>query len=250
MRPRRAIPLALGLLLAGCAVPRPDPIAVADPETIQLMAETVATLRVGQGDCAATGAAVHLGRGDFITASHVVDGTQPMMRGCLDEAGGTVVSFQGRDVPAVIAHTGFAAFEPGLGLRYLGGQDIALLHRPVLGDAPPAAPLCATGPVPGQWVLVVTPLRVTASRVLGEMREATPAYGGYVELGMRLEPGESGGGVFDAVGHCLLGLVAHREDVGGRERTRIVEVTALRRFMTDSLMTGPDGPLLARAPHR
>ncbi|MBE9603278.1 trypsin-like peptidase domain-containing protein [Acetobacteraceae bacterium H6797] len=207
------------------------------------MAQTVATLRIGRGDCVSTGAAVHLGQGRFLTASHVVDGTQPMLRGCLTGPAQPIVSFQGRDVPAQVTHTGFAAFEPGFGLRYLGGQDIALLQRPVLGDAPPAAPLCASGPVPGQWVLVVTPLRMTASRVLGEMRESAPAYGGYTELAMRLEPGESGGGVFDAVGHCLLGLVAHREDVGGRQRTRIVEVAALRRFMA-----AEPAPVLARAP--
>lgn len=243
---RWAAMLGLAALLGGCALPpaSPGPMAAApaltrpespiDPMLAAQVAGTVATLRVGGPGCQATGAAVHLGGAAFVTVSHLVDGTQPMLRRCEVGAVSPRLAWQGQEGPAVVQRTGLAEVEPGVGLRYIGGQDIALLRRQGIRAGAPGARLCPADPVPGQPVLVATGQRVEASHILGMMLEVTRAYGGYVELPLVLEPGESGGGVFDATSGCLLGLVSHREAVAGEERTRIVSTAVLRRFVAQA----------------
>lgn len=210
--------------MAGCAAPPPP-----DAAQLATLGGAVAGLSVGAPGCEATGAAVHLGQGRFLTASHLVDGTHPLLLGCRGGRAWVRLAWQGRGLAAEVESIGMADLEPDLGLRYLGGQDLALLQADVAGG--PAARPCTSGPRAGEAVLVVTPRRVQVSRIAGLMAEREAAYGGYAELAARLEPGESGGAVFDLEGRCLLGLVAHRERVGREERTRLVEAGALRRFL-------------------
>lgn len=188
----------------------------------------LARVRLGQPPCEALGAAVHLGQGRFLTAAHVVDGTPARLRGCAPGPFTPLVVFDGQASPARLLRAGRGDVAPEVGLRYLGGRDIALLQTAPLADA--GAAVCATDAARGQAVVVATPWRMVRAQVLGTIQETPAAYGGYAEIGIRLEPGESGAGVFDAAGGCLLGLVSHRDDATP-ERTRVVLAATLRGFL-------------------
>lgn len=216
--------LLLLLLLGGCAAPE--------------AALPLAGLRAGLGpDCLATGAATHIGRGRFLTAAHLVDGTQPLLHGCAPGAAPPSIRFQGRDHAAELLRAGQADLGPGLdplslGTVYVGGRDVALLRVAGLRPGAAALPLCAGAPWPGQPVLVLTPRRHATSHIAGLRPEAKALHGAYAEMPLRLEPGESGGAVVDASVPCLLGLVSHRAEAGGRPAgTRLVPAPVLRAFL-------------------
>jgi len=216
--------LLLGLLtpLAGCAV---APEAAATRVGLAL-------LRAGPGPgCIHTGAAVHVGRQRFLTAAHLVDGTQPLPHGCARGGIPSWVRLAGRELPAELMRAGQADLEAGTGAFYVGGRDVALLRAAPLPPGTPALRLCPDPPRAGQTVEVVTPRRVARSEIAGIVRESSPLHGSYAELPLRLEPGESGGAVIDTRLSCLLGLVSHREEREGRTRTRIVPSPVLRAFI-------------------
>jgi hypothetical protein len=189
-----------------------------------------ARVRLVQPPCEALGAAVHLGQGRFVTAAHVVDGTPARLRGCVPGPVTPLVVFAGNATPARLLRAGRGDVGPEVGLRYLGGRDLALIQAGPRAEA--GAEVCAADAATGQAVVVTTPWRTVRAQVLGSMRESPAAYGGYAEIGIRLEPGESGAGVFDAARGCLLGLVSHRDDATP-ERTRVVLASALRGFLAE-----------------
>lgn len=215
----RPVPLVLLSLLAACAAPRLPP-----PEAVT----SLAGLRAGLGpDCIAAGAAVHIGRGRFVTAAHLVDGTQPLLHDCIAGAAPPWVRFQGEDRPAELLRAGQADLRAGPGTVYVDGRDIALLRVAGLPPDAPALGLCRTPPRPGLPVRLVTPRRLAESRVSGLMEETDTLHGGYAELPLRLEPGESGGAVIDPARNCLAGLVSHRTET----RSRFVPASILRDFL-------------------
>lgn len=213
----------MALALCGCAGP---PVESADTRA----AASIAEVRTGLPPCEATGAAVHLGGGIFVTAAHVVDGTPARLRGCAPARARSVISFQGKAGLAQLIGAGTAEVAPVIGLRYLGGRDIGLLR--LADSSGPAAHLCRFDPLADETVIVASPRRVFRTHVLGTMREDIGIYGGYAEIAVRMEPGESGAGVFDAARACLLGVVSHR-DAPSPERTRIVLTSALRAFLAE-----------------
>ncbi|WP_419895883.1 trypsin-like peptidase domain-containing protein [Roseomonas sp. USHLN139] len=237
----RPAALLLLPLLAGCAgsappAERPAAEPVAARPVLPPAASVLAGLRSELGPaCFATGAAIHLGHGRFVTAAHLLDGSQGMLRRCpgLDSSLGkpAQLSFQGREQRARLIRLGRADLRFGLGTYYVGGRDLALLQ---LDTPPPGAAglsLCAQGPRPGERVLVLTPYREQLAEISGLMREANPLHGGYAEMTLRLEAGESGGAVLDAAAGCLLGLVSHRQEGPPGERTRIVPAPVLEAFL-------------------
>ncbi len=177
---------------------------------------------------------MHLGAGRFLTASHVVDGLVAQMRGCRrSPTPAFAVSVAGTPAPALVVRTGQGRLEAPVGLRYAGGQDLALLapSRPLpgLGTATP----CPADPRPGQELLLVTPRRAERLRVVALAPESDPRFGSYAELPLAMAPGESGGAAFDGATGCLAGLVSHREEEAGGTRTRLVTAGAIRRFLAD-----------------
>lgn len=261
VRSRPALALAMTLALSGCGgapgllpstppLPGPAPALAQPPAPLPIPAPApplprpalgtapgapfLALLRAGAPGCIATGSAVHLGRGAFVTAAHLVDGSQAVLRHCAEASASPRLRLGGQEQPARLLRLGQADWGGSLpGTFYRGGQDAALLQAPALAGAP-ALPLCAAGPVPGQPVRLVTALRDMPAEIAGLMREADPRHGGYAELALRMEPGESGGAVLASgpAGECLLGLVSHREDAAsGLSRTRIVPADTLRGFV-------------------
>ncbi|HWL80164.1 MAG TPA: trypsin-like peptidase domain-containing protein [Roseomonas sp.] len=222
--PARRLPwllLALPALLlaAACAAPPPQRIGLAG-------------LRAGLApDCIAAGAAVYIGQRRFLTAAHLVDGTQPLLHGCAGGAAPPWIRLGSHDLPAELLRSGQADLQAGLGTFYVGGRDVALVRVAAPPPGLPALHLCPDGPRPGERVRVVTPRRDTSDAITALMRESDPLHGGYAELSLRLEPGESGGAVIDARRSCLMGLVSHREEIAGQVHTRIVPAPVLRAFL-------------------
>jgi hypothetical protein len=219
--------------VAGCA-----PAATRAPDRVAdralVAATAVAQVQSGESArCRATGAAIHLGGGRFVTAAHVVDGSVQRLRGvCPAGAEPLALSVAGSVAPALLVRAGQDRVDRGIGQRYLGGEDVALLRParalPSLGVAVP----CAGPPQPGTPALLVTPQRSLRTRLLPLVRDADPRFGGYLEIPETLNPGESGGAVFEAASGCLAGLVSHRdEDGAGPPRTRLVPAAVMARFL-------------------
>ncbi len=195
---------------------------------------SVALVRSGQVQgCVATGGATHLGRGRFLTAAHVADGSVQRLRpGCAGAPVAVTLSVHGAESPARVLVAGLDRVEPGIGQRYLGGVDAALVAPSRALPPLPAAHLCARDPVVGEAVLLATPVRSLRTAIVDWHRDRDPDFGAYPELPLELAPGESGGAVFAREG-CLLGLVSHRDSDPGPVRTRIVPAPVLRRLAGD-----------------
>jgi hypothetical protein len=226
---RKVVPAALPLLLAACAAP-PPPGRAADPA---LRATTaVADIRSGAPPrCDATGAAVHLGGGRFLTAAHVVDGSVQRLRGGCPTAPVLTLAIRGNPVPVGLSRVGQDRLDPREGQRYLDAEDLAVLR--VLAPAPglgTAAP-CAADPAIGAAVLLATPRRNLRTRISGLFRDPDPRFGTYLEIPVTLEGGESGGAVFEASGGCLAGVVSHRDAESPAPATRLVPASVIRRFL-------------------
>lgn len=229
---------------AGRDPPAAPLLATAAASVLRLRADGSGTTPRRRG-CVASGSAVHVGGGLFLTAAHLVDGHAFADRGCPAGGGPPALALAGfeeeREAPARLLRTGQGELVAGLGLRYRGGADAAaLLGGQATGDgaAPPAVRLCAADPRPEQRVLVVTAAPAARpSRVTGTAREEDPAFGAYVEIEAALDPGASGGAVLDVATGCLLGLVSHREEradaspASGSAATRIVPASTLRAFL-------------------
>lgn len=217
--------------MAGCAGP---PARTAD----RALAATAAVAEVRSGEaprCNASGAAIHLGGGRFVTAAHVVDGSVQRLRGFCPEAPAAgrppiLLGVRGTEQPARLVRAGRDRVDQGIGQRYFAGEDLALLAPlrplPSLGTAT----LCAAQPAPGTPALLATPVRSLRTRIIGPWRDPDPAFGAYLEIPETLSPGESGGAVFDSASGCLIGLVSHRDSDGGPPSTRLVPAATIARF--------------------
>ncbi|NKE46906.1 trypsin-like peptidase domain-containing protein [Roseomonas frigidaquae] len=232
----------MALTLAGCATPAPRA-----PDLALRAATAVAQLRSGESPrCLATGAAIHLGEGRFVTAAHVVDGSAQRLRGtCPAGAGPLVLSVGGAPAPARLVRAGQDRIDRDIGQLYLGGEDVALVvplrPLPSLGTAT----LCAGLPAAGTPALLVTPRRQHRTRLLGVVRETDSRFGMYLEIPETLAPGDSGGAVFEAASGCLAGLVSHRDEPApgqaAQPRTRLVPAPVVARFLA-ATRGGTAGP--------
>ena len=159
-----------------------------------------------------------------------MDGSIQRLRGGCPPAVSVTLTLPGTTTTAVTLRAGQDRVQPVVGQRYLAGEDLALLRTPTPPrDIPGAAP-CAADPPPGAPALLVTPRRSLRTRIAGVFREADPAFGGYLEIPVTLEPGESGGAVLEAATGCLAGIISHRDEDGGPPRTRLVPASVIRRF--------------------
>ncbi len=217
---------AVVALMSGCTAQAPT--RPADPALQS--AAAVADIRSGTPPaCDATGAVVHLGGGRFLTAAHVVDGSAQRLRGGCPPSPPVALTVRGAPVPVALLRAGRDRVDPREGQRYLAAEDLALLRAagpmPGLGTATP----CAADPAPGAAALLVTPRRSLRTRISGTHRDADPAFGSYLEIPVTLEPGDSGGAVFEATSGCLAGLVSHRDT--DSPATRLVPASVIRRFL-------------------
>lgn len=209
--------LLLALVLAGCAPSLPP--------------HWIVPVSVEFGEAArARATAIAMADGTLLSAAHVLDEAgiaegwcrlgrrdpPPALTALTTPAGAA------RRLRAGTARLNRADCE----LAYLHGEDLALLAAPGL----PGAAVCAEDPAPGQRVLVGTRDRIATARLEAEVAEANPAFGRYAVLALRLEPGESGGGVFDAGGLCLLGIVSQRA-LHDPDAAWIVPARVIRRFL-------------------
>ena len=178
------------------------------------------------------GYGVYLGNGLILTAAHVagnVAQTRPH------------VVVAGQDLPAALIKEGS-----------LEGVDLTLLS--IDGTKLPVrlqmrrTPLCERPPYAGETVVVAIPERTAPSRILP--RQAIPA-----DLRGRFDTaiadvastGNSGSGVFDAAGLCLLGIVSRKISVsqqplkiGAPARTidiakYFVPAAAIKAFMPEGV---------------
>ncbi|WP_458095866.1 trypsin-like peptidase domain-containing protein [Roseomonas sp. WA12] len=209
----------------GAAHPAPDTI----PRLPDIPDAFRAELRAGRlPSCPLDGQAVHLGNGRFLTAAHLVDDSVPRLRHCAGTPAQPTIRYAGRTLPVRAIHMGEGRAEAGIGVTYRGGQDLALLQAGTVPPGPAARP-CASGPIPGQPVRVLsTPRDVLRAGPM--VPEARAADGAYADLPVLLAQGESGSGVVDAESHCLLGIVSHRPEATPGH-TRIVPAAAIRAFL-------------------
>ncbi len=207
------------LLLAGCAT-APLPAGTVVPVTADF-----------SGVARARATAVRLADGRLLSAAHILDDagiaegfcrlgrTDPPPRlsaVTLDPA-----------QPATRIRNGQARLNPlDCELTYRGGADLALLAA----SGPGGAALCESDTRAGQPVLVATRDRTTMARMGGDVAEANPANGTYALLPLRLEAGESGGGVFDPTRLCLHGIVSQRA-LGNPDAAWIVRTSVIRAFL-------------------
>ena len=94
-----------------------------------------------------------------------------------------------------------------------------------------AATLCAGPPAPGTPALLVTASQSVRTRITRLAPESEARFGAYLEIPLHLEPGQSGGALFEAASGCLAGLVSHRDEDGGPARARLVPASTIRRFV-------------------
>ncbi len=211
------IRLLLALALTGCAPALPTHWVV--PVTVEF------------GDTArARATAIRLADGTLLSAAHILDEAGIAEGWCRLGRSDTPPTLTALITPTGPAHR-LRAGQARLNradceLAYLRGEDLALLAAQAL----PGATVCATDPSPGQRVLVATRDRIAPARLDAETPEANPAFGSYAVLALRLEPGESGGGVFDAETLCLLGIVSQRA-LHDPDAAWIVPARVIRAFL-------------------
>lgn len=206
------------LLLTACAAPPPADLVV--PVTVEF-----------SGVARARATAVPLAGGVLLSAAHVLDEagmaegfcrlgrTDPPPRLSAVVVGPARIAARLRQGEARL---NWADCE----LTYRDGADLALLQAGIAGGVP----LCAEDLRPGQSVLVATRDRTTLARMGADVAEADPQAGRYALLPMRLEAGESGGGVFDPAGRCLHGIISQRA-LGNPDAAWIVRTSVIRAFL-------------------
>lgn len=183
------------------------------------------------GVASARATAVRLADGRLLSASHILDDAGMAEGFCRlgrrDPPPQLSAVSIGPGQPATRIRNGQARLNPAdCELTYRGGADLALLAAP----GPRGAPLCDSDTTPGQPVLVATRDRVARAIMGGNASEANPANGIYAVLPMRLEPGESGGGVFDARLLCLHGIVSQRA-LDDPDAAWVVRTSVIRAFL-------------------
>ncbi len=210
--------LAALLLLSACATPPPGNLAV--PVTVEF-----------SGIARARATAVPLEGGQLLSAAHILDDAGMAEGFCRlgrrDAPPRLSAVLIDPAQPAARLRQGEARLNPtDCELTYRGGADLALLST----GGGNGAPLCPTDLRPGQTVLVATRDRTTLARMGADVAEANPIDGSYALLALRLEAGESGGGVFDPGRLCLHGIVSQRA-LGNPDAAWIVRTSTIRAFL-------------------
>ncbi len=205
-------------MLAGCAGGLPPGTVLPITAEFSGVARTRAT-------------AVRLADGRLLSAAHILDDAGIAEGFCRlgrrDPPPLLSALSIGPGLPATRIRNGLARLNTAdCELAYHNGADLALLAAPGEGGAV----LCEADTSPGQPVLVATRDRVALGRMAGNVSEANPANGIYAVLTMRLEPGESGGGVFDAQRLCLHGIVSQRAP-DDPQAAWVVRTSVIRAFL-------------------
>ncbi len=211
-------------------------MAPAQPQVVALVASFGTLAR-------AHGSAVLLPGGQALTAAHVVDEASLREELCrLGRWPGEAVPYLaglalqppgGAPLAATRQRLGRSNFEvSGCDLAYRGGADLALLQLEAPASLADPPPVCRADPPPGQPVLVVSAGRQVAATLGGEATEADAENGRYAVLDLRLEAGDSGGGVFALPELCLLGIVSMR-DPQDPDRSWLVRAAVIRAFLQE-----------------
>jgi hypothetical protein len=198
-------------------------------ERIRSYAARVAwrVVRSAEGEtqsCGASGSAIHLGGGLFVSAAHVVD-QNPTTNPCAAVALGKVsVEFGDRRLPARVVAAGLWTIEDGR-LAYPEGEDITLLQVDARYIVPErradGARLCPDDLGGDAGVETATEYGLSRGRA------EAPKIADYARIDVAAIPGDSGGGVFDLGRGCLAGIISS----GGRGGTNYVPARALRRLI-------------------
>lgn len=219
---------SLVVALTGCAAS-----SAQAPHAARLAAAALVEVASSTGGrCRATGSAVHLGNGLYLTVAHVVDGSNQRMRNdCPVVRPALTLKLRGVTVPATLVFAGRYRIDPVFGQRYFAAEDLALLTPQQAGPSLPAAALCAAPPLPGAPAVLVFTSHATRTRITRLAAEPDIEFGAYLEIPVQLEPGASGGALFDATSGCLSGLVSHRDNDNGPPVARLVPASTIRRFV-------------------
>jgi hypothetical protein len=195
--------------------------------------------REAGGECVGAGIAIHLGRGLFLTAGHLVDPGLARREGCpgaaLEPERPPVLLIGGRQVPAAVLRRvpGVATGNEPPGWAYPGWQDLALLRVAVPPAIPSLAP-CAEDAAPGSALRLEAlgrgaPLQLRAMERSGRLGPAR-IDGALMVLDGRLLAGESGGPVLGP-GNCIAGLVSARQGDPAGRLGFAVPASAIRAFL-------------------
>ena len=213
----RALAALLVLVLGACAAPTTGLVV---PVTVEF-----------SGVARGRATAVPLAGGRLLSAAHILDEAGMAEGFCRlgrrDTPPRLSAVVVGAGQPAARLRQGQARLNPvDCELTYQGGADLALLSTGG-GDG---AVLCDDDLRAGQPVLVATRDRVAFARMGADVAEANPVDGSYALLPLRLEAGESGGGVFDPARLCLHGIVSQRA-LGNPDAAWIVRTSTIRAFL-------------------
>jgi hypothetical protein len=176
--------------------------------------------------CRGVGSAIFLGGNRFLTAAHVVD-QNPFTDDCADYGiADPVIEFGTTQLAGRVVKV--APWDDRNGLVYPGGMDLALIAVdarmiPVaLRSAAPLA-LCDSEPPAAMAVRVATEYGVGSATTRLRVTEL------FARIDFLAKRGDSGGGVFDPVRRCLIGIISS----GGREGANYVPSAAIRVFLAD-----------------
>ena len=118
----------------------------------------------------------------------------------------------------------------GFALDIAGGQTTVLLGSSGSGKSSLLRLVAGLLPMPAGATLTATDSGPVQGRLAGEVAEPEPANGQYAVLALRLQPGDSGGGVFDAASGCLIGIISMR-DPAQPGHSWLVRAAVIRAFL-------------------
>jgi hypothetical protein len=174
--------------------------------------------------CGSEGSAIFLGGNQFLTAAHVVD-QNPFTDACADfGAADPVIEFRSAQLRARVVRS--APWYGAERLIYPGGMDLALLEVdagmiPVELRSVERRAVCDADPPVSAEVRVATEYGIDIAAV-----KRRPA-GDFVLIELRPKHGYSGGGIFDPMRGCLVGIISN----GGAAGTNYVPNDVLRSFL-------------------
>jgi len=233
---------AAALLLLGGAAAGDDRAAPTDRDLLRYAAHVGWRITHDAGShtfvCQQSGSAIYLGGNRFLTAAHVVD-QNPLSDDCARFGIAAIEIETASSVlrARVVRQTTWSLGDGGL--AYPDNIDLALLEV----DAR-MLPLALRGLAPTQICAAEAPaerpVKVAAQYGVYPASTRPSALPNLSRVAFRARAGHSGGGVYDPVQNCLLGIVSS----GGTGGANYVSNQALRRFLSV-----PDGAGYA-APRR
>jgi trypsin-like peptidase len=182
--------------------------------------------------CRGEGTAIFLGEGRFLTAAHVID-QNPLTDDCAEFGiADPIVEFGSAHLPAHVLRMALWADEGGL--TYPEGMDLALIEVdarmiPVALRSNTPLPVCEAAPRLGTKLWVATEYGIDAARAQPRTNDD------FARIDLAGRRGHSGGGVFDPVHHCLIGIISN----GSVNGTNYVPNDIVRRFLGEPSAAQP-----------